>query len=94
MPSEWNMFVKKVYEEEHAKNPAFQFKDALKEASERKKRGEMSGNMAMGVKSHKASKRAKKSSRRGARSRKMNASESLSLAGGKRRRKSRSHRRR
>jgi len=35
-PSEWNMFVKKVFEQGRKKNPNFQFKDALKEASDRK----------------------------------------------------------
>ena len=40
MPSQWNMFVKKVYEEGHAKDSNYQFKDALKDASKRK--GEMS----------------------------------------------------
>lgn len=36
MPSEWNMFVKKIYEEGHAKNPEYKFKQALKDASRRK----------------------------------------------------------
>lgn len=36
MPSQWNMFVKKVYEEGHAKDSNYQFKDALKDASLRK----------------------------------------------------------
>lgn len=40
MPSQWNMFVKKIYEEGHAKDANYQFKDALKDASKRK--GEMS----------------------------------------------------
>ncbi len=54
MPSQWNMFVKKVYEEGHAKNPNYQFKDALKDASKRK--GEMSKMKPMA-----ASRRMKKS---------------------------------
>ena len=32
----WTDFVSKVFKEERAKNPAFQFKDALKMASKRK----------------------------------------------------------
>ena len=73
MPSEWNMFVKKIYEEGHAKDSNYQFKQALKDASKRK--SEMGhSSSASGVK---RSKTAKKS-----RSRK---SRSMSLAGGKKR---------
>ena len=36
MPSEWNMFVKKIFDEGRAKDPSYQFKDAMKDASERK----------------------------------------------------------
>lgn len=36
MPSAWNMFVKKIYEEGKAKNPNYEFKNALKDASKRK----------------------------------------------------------
>ena len=42
MPSKWNMFVKKIYEEGHNQDPNYSFKQALKDASKRK--GEM-GNM-------------------------------------------------
>jgi hypothetical protein len=35
----WNDFVKKIYHEGHAKDPNYQFKNALKDASKRK--GEM-----------------------------------------------------
>ena len=64
MPSHWNMFVKKVYEEGHAKDSNYQFKDALKDASKRK--GEMSKMKPMAATrrmkksmSHKKSKAAK-----------------------------------
>jgi hypothetical protein len=36
MPSEWNMFVKKIYHEGKAKNSKYEFKQALKDASRRK----------------------------------------------------------
>jgi len=36
MPSEWNMFVKKIYEEGKSKDHNYQFKNALKDASKRK----------------------------------------------------------
>ena len=32
----WNDFVKKIYHEGHNKNPNYQFKQALKDASKRK----------------------------------------------------------
>jgi len=38
-PSQWNLFVKKIFIEGKENNPNFAFKDALKEASRRK--GEM-----------------------------------------------------
>ena len=53
--SAWNDFVKKIFHEGRNKNPAFQFKDALKEASRRK--GEMSGM----AKTSKVSKKRRKS---------------------------------
>ena len=40
MPSEWNMFVKKIYHEGKAKNSSYEFKQALKDGSVR---FEMSG---------------------------------------------------
>jgi hypothetical protein len=74
-PSEWNMFVKKVFEEGRKKNPGFKFKDALKEASDRKNEMGKAINTAANVvedvvtapftkkarKSHKKSKKSKKS---------------------------------
>lgn len=41
----WNDFVKKIYHEGHSKNPNYQFKQALKDASKRK--NEM-GSSSMG----------------------------------------------
>lgn len=38
-PSQWNMFVKKIYHEGRAKNKNYSFKQALTDASKRK--GEM-----------------------------------------------------
>ena len=35
-PSAWNMFVKKIYEEGKDKNPKYEFKQALMDASKRK----------------------------------------------------------
>ena len=36
MPSAWNMFVKKIYEEGKAKDSKYEFKQALVDASKRK----------------------------------------------------------
>lgn len=77
MPSAWNMFVKKIYEEGKAKNPSYEFKNALKDASKRK--SEM-GHLASGIKkSH------KKTSKRG-RGRGRSRSASMAMAGGRSRR--------
>jgi len=38
-PSQWNMFVKKIYHEGHSSNSKYSFKQALTDASRRK--GEM-----------------------------------------------------
>jgi len=82
MPSKWNMFVKKIYEEGKAKDSDYEFKQALKDASKRK--SEM-GNTA----SASGVKKSRKSAKRG---RSRSASMNLALAGGKRTRKR--HRRR
>ena len=85
MPSAWNMFVKKIYEEGKAKDPNYEFKNALKDASKRKSEMGHSAS-ASGVKksmSHKRHRRTAKRSR--------SASASMGMAGG---RKSRRHRRR
>lgn len=70
MPTAWNMFVKKIYEEGKAKDSSYEFKQALVDASKRK--SEMGSASAAGVKKHKT---AKKSKGRKA---------SASLAGGRR----------
>lgn len=72
MPSAWNMFVKKIYEEGKAKDPKYEFKQALVDASKRK--GEM------GSTSIKKAKTVKKS--RG-KARKI----SMAMAGGKKSRR-------
>lgn len=51
MPSKWNMFVKKIYEEGKAKNPDYDFKTALIDASKRKSEMGHSAT-ASGVKKH------------------------------------------
>ena len=70
--SQWNIFVKKVYQEGHAKDKNYSFKQALSDASKRK--GEMGSNPAMGTKKMRKGKKSK--SRR-----------SMALAGGKSRRR-------
>jgi hypothetical protein len=71
--SSWNIFVKKIYQEGKAKNKDYSFKQALSDASKRK--GEMGSSPAMGTK--KMRKMGKKSKSR----------RSMSLAGGKSRRR-------
>jgi len=71
--SSWNIFVKKIYQEGHAKDKNYSFKQALSDASKRK--GEMGSNTGMGMKSKKMSKKSK-------------SSRSMALAGGKSRRRS------
>jgi hypothetical protein len=83
MPSAWNMFVKKIYEEGKAKDPNYEFKNALKDASKRKSEMGHSAS-ASGVK--KTAKR-HRTARRG-----KGKSASIAMTGGRRRR-SRKHRR-
>ena len=85
MPSAWNMFVKKIYEEGKAKDPSYEFKQALVDASKRKSEMGTTAS-ASGVKSKRAAKKSRKTARR------RSVSMSASLAGGKRR-KTRRHRR-
>ena len=75
--SDWNIFVKKIYAEGKAKNPNYEFKQALEDASKRK--SEMKNSSASGVKTAKKSRKSRRS-----------RSRSASMAGG---RKSRRHRR-
>lgn len=83
MPSAWNMFVKKIYEEGKSKDSNYEFKQALKDASKRK--SEMGhSSSASGVKKHHKRHRSAKRSR--------GRSASMSMAGGRTRRRRR-HRR-
>ena len=60
MPSAWNMFVKKIYEEGKSKNKDYEFKQALKDASKRKSEMKHSSSSS----SHKSSRKSKSSRRR------------------------------
>ena len=51
--SQWNIFVKKIYQEGHAKNKDYSFKQALTDASKRK--GEMGSSSATRTKKSKKS---------------------------------------
>jgi hypothetical protein len=77
--SDWNIFVKKIYAEGKSKNPNYEFKQALEDASKRKSEMKHSSS-ASGVKTAKKSRKNKQS-----------RSRSASMSGG---RKSRRHRRR
>lgn len=61
MPSAWNMFVKKIYEEGHKNNPDYSFKQALKDASKRKSEmGSMSNKMGKSMKKAKSMRKSRK----------------------------------
>jgi hypothetical protein len=68
MRSAWNEFVSKIFKEGKQKNPNYQFKDALKDASKRK--GEMgkpsssNGEMMSSKNKMKRTKRNKKSQKK------------------------------
>ena len=66
--SQWNIFVKKVYQEGKAKDANYDFKQALTDASKRK--GEMGSQRAMGVKSKKNGKKSMKKNMKGGKTRK------------------------
>ena len=85
MPSAWNMFVKKIYQEGKGKDPKYEFKQALVDASKRKSEMGHSAS-ASGVKKH------HKRHRTAKRSRGRRASASAAMAGGRRRTRRR-HRR-
>jgi hypothetical protein len=82
MPSAWNIFVKKIYEEGKAKDPNYEFKNALKDASKRKSEMGHSASASGVKKSHKRT--AKRGKSRHA---------SMAMAGGRRSRRHRRHRR-
>lgn len=85
MPSAWNMFVKKIYEEGKAKDPNYEFKNALKDASKRKSEMGHSASASGVKKHHKRHRTAKRGKSRSA---------SMAMAGGRRRtRRHRRHRR-
>ena len=67
--SSWNIFVKKIYQEGHAKNKNYSFKQALSDASKRKSEMGSSGSASAKSVKHKSKR-------------------SMSLAGGKTRRRS------
>jgi hypothetical protein len=69
MPSEWNLFVKKIYEEGKAKDSTYEFKQALKDASKRKSEMKNMSLKSTSVKKSKSSK-SSKSSKKGGRRRK------------------------
>ena len=79
MPSQWNMFVKKIYEEGKAKDSNYEFKQALIDGSKRK--SEMGRASASGVKSKKSKSKKGKS--------KINRQLSASMSGGNKSRKRR-----
>jgi len=64
MPSEWNLFVKKIYEEGKAKDSTYEFKQALKDASKRKSEMKNMSLKSTSVKKSKSSKSSKKGGRR------------------------------
>jgi hypothetical protein len=77
--SAWNIFVKKIYKEGKAKNPNYEFKQALEDASKRK--SEMGhSNSNSNSKSNSKSKTSKRGRSRHA---------SMGMAGGKKSRKRR-----
>ena len=80
MPSAWNMFVKKIYQEGKAKDSNYEFKQALVDASKRK--SEMGHSTSSVKKSHKSRKTAKRGKSRRA-----------SISGGRKSRRYRHHRR-
>jgi hypothetical protein len=73
--SSWNIFVKKIYQEGHAKDKNYSFKQALSDASKRK--GEMGSSKPTAMGTKKIKKMGKKSKSR----------RSMALAGGKSRRR-------
>lgn len=95
MPSAWNMFVKKIYEEGKAKDSNYEFKQALVDASKRKSEMGSASGVSKSKKSRKSSSKRRSASRSRSRSASAsrNASASLaasaSMAGGRRSRRRR-----
>ena len=82
--SSWNIFVKKIYAEGHAKDKDYSFKQALTDASKRK--GEMGSSKSTTMRTKKMGKKSK-SSRSMALAGGGLGSRSMALAGGKTRRR-------
>jgi len=82
--SSWNIFVKKIYAEGHAKDKDYSFKQALTDASKRK--GEMGSSKptAMGSKKSRKSKKSRSMALAGG---KKTRRRSMALAGGKSKRR-------
>jgi len=80
--SQWNIFVKKVYQEGHAKDKNYSFKQALSDASKRKSEMGSSKPTGMGTKKMRKSKKSRSMALAGGRSRRR------SMAGGRSRRRS------
>lgn len=68
--SSWNKFVKQVFEEGKKSNPSYSFKDALKEASSRKKKGHYKSEDSSHSDEHKEESHKKTKKRRSRKSRK------------------------
>lgn len=62
--SAWNDFVKKIYWEGKKKNPNYEFKQALKDASSRKSEMGKSSTSVKATKGKKQTKKAKKGGKR------------------------------
>ena len=79
--SSWNIFVKKIYQDGHAKNKNYSFKQALTDASKRK--GEMKSSTGLNTKKNITKKRTMRKKTKGKRSM------SMSMTGGKSRKNKR-----
>lgn len=64
MPSAWNMFVKKIYDEGKKKDSSYEFKQALKDASKRKSEMGHSKTSSKNTKKSKGGRRRKRTQRK------------------------------
>ena len=64
MPSAWNMFVKKIYDEGKKKDSSYEFKQALKDASKRKSEMGHSSTSSKKTKKSKGGRRRKRTQRK------------------------------
>lgn len=88
-PSQWNLFVKKVYQEGKAKDKNYEFKQALVDASKRK--SEIGHSTASVSKKSAKTKKSGGKNRSKRISRTASASASMSISGGKRTRRHKKH---